>query len=162
MGWHTDIKYSKSGKFSNSRNTQLEHTPTVIVTFGDSRCLKWRKVIYDNENKATHTKAFLKMILTEGTILILHPGDECPHLHQESGGKIKYEHGNINIGKDECSIAFVFRVVSQEEQFRSSDNCLINNERNALKKDKEKEIDMMYDHVDTELYHTYILKNLRC
>ena len=117
MGWHTDSKYSKEGVFLINANCQKENTPTVIITIGHNRILKWRKIIYDEHNKRKPSPNIIQMLLEEGTIMILHPHDECPHIDNESGEKIKYEHGNVNIGKDNCSVAFVFRVLCKKYQF---------------------------------------------
>ena len=41
---HCDYVYSvKDGSFTKNANSQVENTPAVIYTLGDSRILKWRK-----------------------------------------------------------------------------------------------------------------------
>ena len=44
LGMHCDCVYSvKDGSFTKNANSQVENTPAVIYTLGDSRILKWRK-----------------------------------------------------------------------------------------------------------------------
>ena len=45
LGMHYDCVYSvKDGSFTKNANSQVENTPAVIYTLGDSRILKWRKI----------------------------------------------------------------------------------------------------------------------
>ena len=46
MGWHCDAKYTLDGIFQTSKNSQVQNTPVIIVTYGNSRNLKWRRVYY--------------------------------------------------------------------------------------------------------------------
>ena len=51
MGYHTDCVYSPiTGKYSLSQNSQVENTPAVIYSIGDTRRLNWkgRTVGYNN------------------------------------------------------------------------------------------------------------------
>ena len=125
LGMHIDVKYSNHGVFLHNRNTQKENTPAVIITIGKSRYLKWKEIYYGNDNKRKDDSSWIfKMLLEEGIIFILHPNNECPHLDELFNRKVKLEHGNVNIGKDDCSVAFVFRVVPNYLQFVKENNCL--------------------------------------
>ena len=109
-------------------------------------------------NKTTvNANWFLHMVLEEGSILVLNPKDECPHFSEEFEKMVKYEHGNVNIEKDKCSIAFVFQVVSKYFPFRTSDNCLISKDRIPSSDAILKEMDKMYEEVDIDNYHDLIL-----
>ena len=154
MGWHTDLKYSKDGIFSVNLNSQKENTPTVIFTLGDKRKLNWRKIVFDEKNKSQPSAKIFEMLLEEGHILILNPHDECPHIDVTSGEKIKFEHGNVNIGKNACSIAFVFRVVSTIHAF-DKHNKLINKESEVTNSQLHDELimDNLYKDFNAEKYH---------
>ena len=159
MGWHTDLKYSKSGIFSNKANCQTENTVTVIVTIGESRILKWRQKYFDITNKSQINQSwFLQMLLDEGSILVLHPKDECPHYDKHFGKKVKYEHGNVNIAKDKCSVAFVFRHLRDHYKFDISDHHLLTEEYTFTNLDMEDKMDDMYDKFDIEKYHRSLLE----
>ena len=43
MCMHADITYNKYGVYMPPQNSQAENTPTIIITIGDSRELKWQK-----------------------------------------------------------------------------------------------------------------------
>ena len=45
MGWHTDVKHNNKGEYLSSMNSQVEDTPTVIVTLGHDRLLHWRRIL---------------------------------------------------------------------------------------------------------------------
>ena len=114
MGFHSDVKYSKSGEFSYKQNSVIENTATVIYTVGYRRALNWRQKIFDTSNKTKININFnLTMLLDEGSMLILHPHDERPHFDSKTNTTVKYEHGKVTIKKNLCSIAFVFRVCSR-------------------------------------------------
>ena len=99
------------------------------------------------------------MLLEEGNILILHPNDECPHIDLTSGDKIKFEHGNVNIGKNLCSIVFVFRVVSNSHAFDKNNKLLIESkDSNSLYRDQVI-MDNLYKGFNIEKYHTEKKKN---
>ena len=156
MGWHTDCKYSKCGKFSKASNYQMENTPTVILTLGSSRVLHWRKKLVDMECKLKSSKSFLKMVLREGTVLILNPKDECPHYNDTDNGKVKYEHGNVKIGKDETSIGLVFRVVPNYVSVNITDNRLVCSSIRPAESKIVTEMDKQYASVDVELVHKFM------
>ena len=67
LGMHCDCVYSvKDGSFTKNANSQVENTPAVIYTIGDSRILKWRKrttkvlgVAVDNGLLMTNLKHYL-------------------------------------------------------------------------------------------------------
>ena len=44
MGFHCDLKYDDKGNSIRWSNSQINNTPTVIVTFGDNRKLHWRRL----------------------------------------------------------------------------------------------------------------------
>ena len=98
------------------------------------------------------------MLLEEGSILILHPHDECPHYDELYRKVVNYQHGNVSVGKEECSVAFVFRVVSKYGQFKISDNSMIISD-NVISHDVKKyeQMDFLYNQFDIDSYHKLLL-----
>ena len=45
MGYHCDNTYTLNGIYSKCANSQLENTPIIIVSFGESRTLHFQKII---------------------------------------------------------------------------------------------------------------------
>ena len=162
MGFHTDLKYSKKGVYSIKNNCQSINTPTVIVTIGKSRYLKWRQVFINSVNKIeVDNDSVFQMLLSEGAILILHPHDERPHYDEKTNRFIKFQHGGVKTPKDGCSIAFVFRVVSKTEQFDEFTHCHVTD---GLPRDNMKDysdIDEMYNNIDIEEFHSSLINEYR-
>ena len=56
LGMYYDCVYSiNDGSFTTNANSQVENTPTVIYSLGDSRTLKWRKG-YAKQMNRTHKR----------------------------------------------------------------------------------------------------------
>ena len=163
MGWHTDLKYSKKGLYSHKQNCQVENTPTVIITVGMERILKWRQVCFDAAKKTNINKDWcLEMLMKEGILTILHPMDECPHWNTEINKYVKYEHGNVNIKKGECSVAFVFRMVKHKYHFTVKDNLMHKKDQGSLNETTKQEYDKMYSKIDIQTYHQEMLDVFSC
>ena len=125
MSFHCDNTYSPSGKFSTRMNTQLEDTPTITLTLGSPRVLKFQrrfvgdKGTWEIDPSFTHHET-----LSHGTVSIVHPDDERP-FEMKIGGKtrkVQYQHGNIRVGKNQMSIALVFRHVTTHCKFDRASN----------------------------------------
>ena len=158
MGFHTDVKYTNQGKYSEKRNSISKDTVTVIYTIGDSRVLNWRqKIIKDGKNVYVNDNWSLSMTLNEGELLILNPKDECPHVNKEMNGSIKYEHGKVRIAKDRCSIAFVFRVCNKFENFNKVDNRMLVESKDGNDNSSLALTNELYKSVDVEQYHTKLI-----
>lgn len=76
MGRHCDSKCRKSGIYI--KIPQVENTPLVIVSYRNSRILKWRRVLY-TEDGWKEDKSWSKMTMTmnEKTFILLHPITYC-------------------------------------------------------------------------------------
>ena len=51
MGFQCDNTYSLNGIYSKCGNSQLENTPVVIVSFGESRTLHFQKMVTTHNTK---------------------------------------------------------------------------------------------------------------
>jgi len=115
LGYHTDNIYSHEGKFDSNNNTQMEDTPTCVLTIGDCRHLCFEKQ-YSKTNPSTKMKNWTSLrkcslCLMDNSLFVLHPRDEeprtiCPGL------KVRWRHGVRKFSnKNSLSIALVFRTV---------------------------------------------------
>ena len=53
MGFHCDNTYSLNGIYSKCANSQIENTPIVIVSFGESRTLHLQKMVTTHNTKCS-------------------------------------------------------------------------------------------------------------
>ena len=121
---HRDVYYSHKGRYSEVPNSQVEGTPTCILTIGRSRELVLRLVRYVKgksgiENKMEKVEEICqKFTLKHGSLFILHKGDEKPVLRDILGyGVVNsfFKHGVAftNVGRDDASVAMVWRMTSR-------------------------------------------------
>lgn len=120
LGIHADSVWTAKGEFAVGKNTQSFRTPTVILTFGDDRILKW--FIRTTSSRGTWKDGEIlkdgETTLDHQSLFVLHPDDEKPVAFGESK-YIKYQrmHGNVKMNKGELSIAFVFRNCSKQSYY---------------------------------------------
>ena len=174
MGWHTDSKYSISAKYCQKNNGQLYNTPVVIFTIGMDRLLFWRRrhILLKSNGRKTwcvEKDSIEKMLLSEGSVCIINPYDEAPHIDTDMKKTVHFQHGNTKVKDDTISVAFVFRV--------SPHTCLCNKHNNTviLPEDIMKDVrmkettsgitkadrQMEYDKVNVEQYHEELLKHFK-
>ena len=101
------------------------------------------------------------MLLNKGSILVLHLKCECSHYAKYFRNKVKYEHGNVTIGKYECSVAFIFRNLQEHFKFDSTNNRLITDDQMSSDLAKQQEMDRMYENVDVGEYHRSVLNEFQ-
>ena len=172
MGWHCDAKYTLDGIFQTSKNSQVQNTPVIIVTYGNNRNLKWRRVYYGPNKHGkmewledkTWTKQ--EMCMSNTSFMLLNHADEIPIRHPVSNTPYRFEHGNIRINKEEgFSVAMVLRVVCSFHYYDILTNIMITNVKySANAKDlkrkeradcQRKKRDNMYDNcTDKVAFHT--------
>ena len=119
MHFHCDVTYNHKGQYVDHMNEQVENTPSVIITLGDDRDLKWQKQICMVNQKTGRLKwydmdksEFCKtVVLGDKTIFIVNTLDERPILDSNYGCLIRYQHGNDNVTKSKISCGLVLRVV---------------------------------------------------
>jgi len=127
MGWHTDSKYDKNHKFSESKNSQVQNAPVVIVSYGTHRGLHWRRVVLTKDGRK-EDKSWNKMIMlmSETSYMLLHPLDEVPRHFKHRHSVYRYQHGKVKIEDPESfSVAFVFRVVSSYHKYDVLTNRMV-------------------------------------
>ena len=132
MGYHCDVLYNNDGIYINKQNAQVENTPTVIFTFGDSRILKWRrKLLYKTDkgkDKWVEDKTWnSSFLLKDCSITVINTADECPHYDSSIGCKIKYQHGVDKINTESFSVGYVFRVVNKHMYYCNETNVMRTN-----------------------------------
>lgn len=118
LGMHRDQLYDDDGHLNADKNSQTAYTPTVILTIGDPRILKFELSKYGNMD---HFKVEIHQIeLLNATLFILHPLDEVPRNRPyypfNFNDKTFFKHGNVTFGgaNDGLSVAFVFRTVNKK------------------------------------------------
>jgi len=128
MGWHTDSKYDKNHKFSESKNSQVQNAPVVIVSYGTHRGLHWRRVVLTKDGRK-EDKSWNKMIMlmSETSYMLLYPLDEgVPRQFKHRHGAYWYQYGKVKIEDPESfSVAFVFRVVSSYHKYDVLTNRMV-------------------------------------
>ena len=76
--------YNHKGVYLDKQNGQKENTPTVVVTIGDSRKLKWRRrilvldLVTGRYNWQIDKTWKYVMHVASGSIVIVNPLDEIP------------------------------------------------------------------------------------
>lgn len=126
INWHTDQRYSRDGKFMTSQNSQEENTFVAVLTIGDTRYLHMKCVRYRQPKKKKDPKdppgpidvegndCHKVFELTNGSLFLLHPGDEVPFIRQHFDEECAtfFQHSVLYRSKDGLSIALVFRTTS--------------------------------------------------
>ena len=129
LGYHTDVTYDHNGKYITSRNGQLEDTPTVVLTIGNSRKLNWqRQILVKGENgrrKWITDKCWKDhMILNDCSITIVNSLDERPTFDPSSGHIVRYRHGGVTVKGTSISTGFAFRVVKDRLKYDDRNKIL--------------------------------------
>ena len=119
LGMHRDQLFDDDGCLNENQNSQTAYTPTVILTIGDSRKLKFELFKEGNMKNFKHIEIH-PLELLNATLFILHPHDEVPrkrpYYEFNIDDKTFFKHGNVSFGgaTDGLSIAFVFRAVDRK------------------------------------------------
>ena len=161
-----DNTYSLNGIYSKCDNSQIENTPIVIVSFGESRTLHFRKMLLTTTDKFANkwckdSHFFQDMLMSSKNIIIIHPSDEKPHVVSGSNVRIKYQHGNVLVKSPfKMSFALVFRVVQRYELYNTLNNTLVTNVDTVMEQDigKHRKREELYKKFDYQKYHTMMKK----
>ena len=116
MPFHCDVTYNHKGEYVDNMNEQVENTPTVILTIGDSRYLNFQCQMSMVNNKTGRMKWVVmkdnpsckRIQLADKTVYVLNTIDERPAIDPVSGCFIRYQHGNVVVNKSTMSCAWVF------------------------------------------------------
>ena len=157
LGMHSDCVYSaQNGTYIHKDNSQVQNTPTVVYSLGDTRLLHWnrRKRISsingrtiwesDEEFKTTYP-------LSTDSVTIVNTLDEDPEYTSLDGSKYQYQHGDVNVNKDQLSIGIVFRTVNSTALYDPTNHCII--------RDDGEPNDIVYYHLGTNLnlFHSELI-----
>ena len=155
--------YTNDGSFKNI--SQVQNTPVIILTYGNNRTLKWQRVAHSSNSWVRDQNwTTQSMTMNDSSYMLLHPHDEKPHYNSLIGKKIRYQHGNVRMKKnDSMSIAIVFRVVSTYKTYNIGTNLMQNtayneNNNNASETKKLIERQKVYDQLSKILLFE---KNIR-
>lgn len=130
LNFHRDVQYSHDGSYSELNNSQVEGTPTFVLTVGDTRKLAfklyrhtqqpkkkrktgssaWSVEEVEDEDNTTHV-----FELTHGSLFVLHPDDERSLIRREYDTLYPtfFKHGNVVFGRNGgLSIGLVFRTTA--------------------------------------------------
>ena len=138
MPFHCDVTYNHKGDYVDSKNEQIENTPTVIISLGDSRylnfqcqmCMMNKKTGRLNWVVVNNNNLIKRIQLKDQSIFVLNTIDERPAIDPASGCFIRYQHGNVVVRNSNISCAWVLRVVknieryNQNNQLMTSDMCM--------------------------------------
>ena len=80
------------------------------------------------------------MSMTRKSTVVLHPLDEKPHKMGDSQTIINYQHSNVKVTGDKCSMVLVYRVVNEYCWYSLINNYMINTN---LKSEKNYHINVM-------------------
>ena len=106
MGKHSDCVYSvQNGCYVKKDNSQVQNTPTVIYSLGDTRSLHWTRRKRTATSNGRHVwecdQDFKSEYpLSTDSVTIVNTLDEDPEYTSLDGSKYQYQHGDVNVSKD--------------------------------------------------------------
>ena len=126
LSFHCDSTYDVKGNFKTTGNTQLEKSPVLVMTLGDSRELNFRlRVVLGNKWKITNIN-LPSITLPHNSLFILHYRDEVPTEREDSRCLSQITHGGIKVqGEKTLSLALCFRAVTKKRSYDPTSNRLI-------------------------------------
>ena len=153
LNYHCDNSYSGKGKFCNRTNIQEEDTPTVTLTIGSSRKIKYRRRLHKSGKWVVDKSFSFEEVLRHGTIGVVHPDDERPFRFNVGDGvyMAQYQHGGIRVGDGLLSICLAFRTVTTTAKFDIKTNQRIFDDEPSILKDIEH--DNLHSKIDKKKFH---------
>ena len=132
MPFHCDVTYNHKGDYVDSKNEQIENTPTVIISLGDSRylnfqcqmCMMNKKTGRLNWVVVKKNSLIQRIELKDKSIFVLNTIDERPAIDPASGCFIRYQHGNVVVRDSKISCAWVLRVVKNIERYNQNNQLI--------------------------------------
>ena len=131
LGIHSDCVYSvRDGCYVKKDNSQIQNTPTVIYSLGDTRSLHWKRRQISSKNNGrtvwdVDTEFSAKYDLSHDSVTIVNTLDEDPKHASEDGSRYQYQHGDVNVRKDKFSVGIVFRSVHTTHLYDESSDLMI-------------------------------------
>ena len=131
LGIHSDCVYSaRDGCYVKKDNSQIQNTPTVIYSLGDTRTLHWKRrrrltksngrTVWDSDIEFS-----AEYELSHDSVTIVNTLDEDPEHVSEDGSQYQYQHGNVNVSKDKFCVGIVFRTVHTTDVYDDSSDLMI-------------------------------------
>ena len=139
MGFHSDCIYkTKDGSFDYVRNSQQVNTPTVVLSLGDTRTLKWKrryllpKLQDEQGSKGSNVNVWQEdsswdadFELNHNSVTVINPGDENPRSKKNELKRSQYMHGGVSVTGDKLSYGLVFRKVIGRALFDESTHRMV-------------------------------------
>lgn len=106
--------------------------------------------------------------MDEGSICIVYPGDEKPHMEKDSSYLVHYQHGNVELKDDNISVAFVFRVSPHITKCNVRSNRVLLKPESIYKSKvsqkkrgiKDEDINKLYSNFQREKYHKIMMRKI--
>ena len=103
LPFHRDQRWSSSGKFQSTLNSQKKDTPTVVLTLGDARKLYVQCFRDSNDCRSARVSGKWsdeEFVQTHGSLFELDPGDEETKLRKlfNSFNASYFKHGGVQFG----------------------------------------------------------------
>ena len=125
MGIHSDCMYkTKDCTFDYARSGQEVNTPTVVLSLGDTRTLRWKrrhlfpklhdsKVCRNNMVNIWHDDLSqdASFELKNNTFTGINPGDENPRLVKNDFMRSQYMHGGVSVAWNKLAYGMVYHKV---------------------------------------------------
>ena len=139
MVFYSDCMYkTKDGSFDYARNSQQVNTPTVVLSLGDTRSLKWKrrhllpklqdtKVCKGNTVNVWQEDSSwdAEFELNHNTVTVINPGDENPRSMKNELTRSQYLHGRVSVTGDKLAYGLVFRKVIGRALFDESTHRMV-------------------------------------
>ena len=114
----------------HTQNSRVENTPSIMMTFGDSMILTWRRQILTRlptgKTKWQTDKNWQNIFnMNIHYITITNPLDECPTYNTILDTKVKYQHDGVKVIANTISVGYVFRVVKTVKEYNISNNVMM-------------------------------------
>ena len=170
LGLHSDCVFSKDGIFKEKQNSQKENSLTVSLTLGDPRILRhYERSAKMNTNGSfgkwkVNDEEWIETLLTDGTLMVIHPDDERPCLIKRRGEVLstQLQHGKVQVNCNQWSCAIIFRTVTNVQYYsKVTDRIIAKNDTNLIN-DIANKRDMHSKRVDVAKYesHLYQIQHL--
>ena len=126
LGMHCDCIYSpKDGSFVRKANSQVENTPAVIYSIGDTRVLNWGKRNIVKSKWSTDLTFSESYDIDSDTITIINQLDENPCSDKNIKEHAQYQHGGVKVTGEQFTTGLVYRVVNCEKVYNIENDAMV-------------------------------------
>ena len=169
LGKHCDCNYDIQGEFQEESNSQMENTPTISLSLGESRELQlFRRygVISKTSQRLVwkEDESFKQSVsLSDGSVFVLHPTDEKPTLVADENGnttQVQFQHGDIRF-KGALSMGLVFRIVTKSRYYDTRNDTVCLSAKDYGNLDNERKNHQNIDQKMSSVDHDYVQEMFR-